>query len=174
MNTITPQNDYHDHRDISPMLAWLSGAFADLEYQGQCAVDHYWTRLREGRVGRYKNDLGTVGLRLRRRSNGAFSLEWYLMTYLGKTKRPIAGEYIRKGRSHKYNLDPLLKHQPEWLKIIVRDVEEILCEIRRRQAMLIKLRNPLATYVRELEGKKVYGSSVVQNYRATSNGGSNV
>jgi MobI protein len=171
MKNFAESNGYQDHRDVTPIIEWVSGAFADLEYQGQSVVDLYWKRLKEGRNGRYRHELGTIGLRIRRRSNGAFSLQWYHMAYLGNTKRSIEGTYIRKGRSHQYNLDQVLKNQPEWLKVIVREIEAVLSEIRRRQAILMKLRNPLATYIREVEGKRVYASMMLEKYRDGALGG---
>ena len=171
MNKFADSNGYRDHRDITPIIEWISGAFADLEYQGQSMVDLYWKRLREGRVGRYRNELGTVGLRMRRRANGAFSIQWYHMAYLGNSRRSIEGTYIRKGRSHQYNLDSVLKNQPEWVKVIVREIEAVLSEIRKRQALLMKFRNPLAAYLREVEGQRVFASTMLENYRSASLGG---
>ena len=154
------------HRNTDPLIQWISEAFADLEILGQVVVDHYWFLLREGRKGRKYQDMGGIGLRLRRRTNGSFSMEWYHLGYLGKTKKSVEGAYIRKGRSASYSVEPFLRKQPEWLKDIVREVESVLMVIRERQAHLIALRSKTATYVRTLEGNKTYGSDLLKAFRS--------
>ena len=154
------------HRNTDPLVQWLSEAFTDLEILGQVVVDHYWFLLREGRKGRKTGDMGGIGLRLRRRTNGSFSMEWYHMAYLGKTKRSIEGAYIRKGRSSAYSVELFLRKEPEWVKEIVREVESVLIEIRERQAILIQLRTKAATYVRSLEGNNASGGSLLKSFRS--------
>lgn len=154
------------HRNTDPLVQWLSEAFTDLEILGQVVVDHYWYLLREGRKGRKYQDMGGIGLRLRRRTNGSFSMEWYHMGYLGKTKKSVEGAYIRKGRSPGYSVETFLRKEPEWLKEIVREVESVLMVIRERQAILIQLRSKSASYVRTLEGNKTYGSDLLKTFRS--------
>jgi hypothetical protein len=159
-----------DHKDPTVTVVWLSGAFEDLESLGQEVVDRYWQLLREARKGRAHQNIGSIGLRLRRRTNGAFSLEWYHMAYLGNTKRSIEGAYIRKGRAHHYSVDVFLRKEPDWLKVIVRDVEEALAIIRERQAFLIKMRSNLASYIGAIEGTKTCGSAMLETFRSRQQG----
>ena len=142
--------DFSDHSNTEPLIAWLSGAYADLQAQAQALVDDYWHRLREGQKGRRSNDRGNLGLRLRARPNGGFSLEWYRMGQLRVLGRDISADYIRKGQSHQYSRASLLKGQPTWLTPIVLEVEEVLSEIRKKAAWLGKIRLLVIHYRREL------------------------
>lgn len=139
-----------DHTDIQPMIAWLSGAYADLQVQAQALVDDYWRRMKEAQKGRTGIDRGSLGLRLRARDNGAFSLEWYRMGHLRKSGRDISAEYIRRGRGPGYCKQTLLRGQPAWLENIVSDVEDALVEYRRHNAMIGKIRFAVVQYERKL------------------------
>ena len=156
---------YCNHRDTSHLVAWLSGSFADLEYEGQAIVDDYWQRFSSGRKGRKHSEQGSLGLRLRARDSGAFSLEWYELGVLGKSRKPIAASHIRKGRTASYGMKALLNRQPSWVCEIVQEVEEVLAEIRKRQALLIKLRFAVRAYTAEVTGDRQTGTRMIAAYR---------
>ena len=143
-----------DHRDIQPMIAWLSGAYADLQVQAQALVDDYWRRMKEEQKGRTGIDRGSLGLRLRARDNGAFSLEWYRMGHLRRSGRDISAEYIRRGQGPGYCKQTLLRGQPAWIENIVSDVEDALVEYRRRNAMIGKIRFAVVQYERKVTENK--------------------
>ena len=64
---------------------------------------------------------GTLGLRLRSRESGAFSLEWYEMGALGRDRIPVAKRHIAKGPSSHYPLRQALRDQPAWLSPLVEE-----------------------------------------------------
>lgn len=132
------------------MIAWLSGAYADLQAQAQSVVDDYWRRLQLGQIGRKGLDRGNLGLRLRSRENGAFSLEWYRMGHLRRAGRDVSAEYIRRGNHLGYARRFLLRGQPAWIEPIALETEEALIEIRRKIAMIGKIRFAVVQYERKV------------------------
>lgn len=150
-----------DHTDTDALVLWLSGSFADLETRAQGHVDEYWSRFKNGRTAKQPKERGSLGLRLRTRVNGSFSIEWYETTYLGKSSRSIAKNHIRKGRSHRYALKAIMASQPSWMIEIITETEDVLAEIRRRQALLVKIRQAVTNYAREVGGIKPRGLSDV-------------
>jgi hypothetical protein len=142
--------NFFDHADTQPMIAWLSGAYADLEGQAQAVVDDYWRRLQLGQLGRKGLDRGNLGLRLRSRENGAFSLEWYRMGHLRRSGRDVSAEYIRRGNQLGYARRLLLRGQPSWLEPIALETEEALVDIRRKIAMIGKIRFAVVQYERKV------------------------
>lgn len=143
--------NFLDHSDTQPLIAWLSGAYADLQAQSQSLVDDYWRRLRAGQAGRKGMDRASLGLRLRARENGAFSIEWYRMGRLRRSGRDITADYIRKGSGHRYPESSLLRNQPQWLGPIVRELEDSLCLCRQKNELLGKIRASVIHYQRNLE-----------------------
>jgi hypothetical protein len=95
--TASPSTTPADQAGTEPLFAWLSERFEALRSEGQVVVDDYWRRMRAGRSGRSGSRRVSLGVRLRSRENGAFSLEWYEMGVLGQTRKPIAKRHIAKG-----------------------------------------------------------------------------
>ena len=134
-----PQNTVPNH-----LCTWVAGHLDELQTEAKLIVDDYWQRLKQGRKGKRQAYRGSFGLRIRPRDTGAFSIEWYEMGALGGTKKPIAKRHIAKGRGHRYPLDKMLKGEPEWIVGLVGEVEDSLAEIRKRQALLVAIRDALA------------------------------
>lgn len=165
--TPSPSTTLADSAGTEPLFDWLSDCFEALRSEGQVVVDDYWRRLRAGRRGRSGTPRASLGLRLRSRDNGAFSLEWYEMGVMGRTRKPIARRHIAKGRSHRYSLRSLLRGQPEWLAGLVEETEDVLADIRKRQAVLIKLRGAAVAYRAEASGKALTGRDLLSGDRRT-------
>ena len=155
---------------IDAVYPWLSAQFDALRAEGQLVVDDYWNRLKAGRTGRKPYERGTLGLRLRSRDSGAFSIEWYEMGALGRERRPVAKRHIAKGQSHRYPIRQVLQGQPDWLSALVEETEEVLAELRKRQALLVKVRDALVAYQSEITGKTLAASDVLANFRKTHAG----
>lgn len=136
------------------MIAWLSGAYADLQAHSQALVDEYWHRLKEGQKGRKGRDRATLGLRLRPRENGSFSIEWYRMGHLRREGRDITADYIRKGYGHRYSETFLLRDQPLWVEPLVVEFEELLSACRHKTEMLGKIRASVVHYQRNIHPKE--------------------
>lgn len=141
-----------DHTDTEALVVWLSGSFADLEGKAQRVVDDYWLNFKEGRRSRRTRERGSLGLRVRSRMNGSFTVEWYETSYLGKTGRPIAVTHYRKGRNNGYPVRTLIAGQPVWMSEMITNTESALTDIRRRQALLVKIRQAVTTYANEVGG----------------------
>jgi hypothetical protein len=163
--TASPSTTPADPAGTEPLFAWLSERFEALRSEGQVVVDDYWRRMRAGRSGRTGSRRVSLGVRLRSRENGAFSLEWYEMGVLGQTRKPIAKRYIAKGRSHRYSLRSLLRGQPEWLAGLVEETEDVLADLRKRQMLLMKIRDAVVAYVGEEQGKALSGTELLGAYR---------
>ena len=148
----------------SHVCKWVAERLNELQAEAKLIVDDYWHRLKQGRRGRRQADRGRFGVRLRPRDTGAFSIEWYEMGALGGTKKPIAKRHIAKGRGHRYPLDKMLKGEPEWIVGLVGEVEDSLAEIRKRQALLVAIRDALAAYESEVTGKTVTAAMVVSRH----------
>jgi len=161
-----PQNTVPGH-----LCKWVAERLDELQTEAKLIVDDYWHRLKQGRKGRRQADRGRFGVRLRPRDTGAFSVEWYEMGALGGTKKPIAKRHIAKGRGHCYPLDKMLKGEPEWIVELVREVEDSLAEIRKRQALLVAIRDALAAYESEVTGKTVTAAMVVNRHLQDNPGG---
>jgi len=139
--------------------------FDGLQAEGQVVVDDYWNRLKAGRTGRKPYERGTLGLRLRSRDSGAFSIEWYEMGALGRERKPVAKRHIAKGQSHRYPLRQLLQGQPDWLSPLVEETEDVLAELRKRQGLLIKIRDAVVAYESEITGKALTATGILSGYR---------
>ena len=142
-----------DHADTQALFNWVTGSFLELESMAQSQVDGYWEQLRAGRIGRKLKERGTLGLRLRSRANGSFSVEWYECGFLGNSNKPIARKHIRKGKNNRYPIKSLMQGQPEWLLSIVSETEFLLAEIRKRQALLVNIRDAGTIYAKAVEGR---------------------
>lgn len=150
---------------IETVYPWLSAQFDALRAEGQLVVDDYWNRLKAGRTGRKPYERGTLGLRLRSRDSGAFSIEWYEMGSLGRDRKPVAKRHIAKGNSHRYPVRQVLRGQPDWLSSLVEETEDVLTELRKRQALLVKVRDALVAYQSEITGKTLAATDVLANFR---------
>jgi MobI protein len=139
-----------DHTDTQILLAWIAGSFLDLESRAQDQVDSYWEDLKSGRDGRKPKDRGNLGLRLRSRANGSFSVEWYKCGFLGNSNRSIARGHIRKGRNNRYPMRSVMNGQPDWLISLISETEDVLSEIRKRQALLVRIRNAASLYTKHV------------------------
>lgn len=157
--------NFFEHTDIQPLIAWLSCAFADLQAQTQAMVDDYWRRLDDGQKGRKGLDRATLGLRIRARENGSFSIEWYRMGHLRRSRRDVTADYIRKGFGYRYSEASLLRNQPQWLHPIVRELEDSLSVCRQRNALLGKMRLSVVHYQRSIQPNPLSRSKL---YRAVS------
>ena len=143
-----PKNEDWDMR-----CKWVAERFDELQTEAKLIVDDYWHRLKQGRKGKRQADRGSFGLRIRPRDTGAFSVEWYEMGALGGTRKPIAKRHIAKGRGHRYPLEKMLRDEADWIVGLVGEVEDSLVEIRKRQALLVAIRDALAAYESEVTGK---------------------
>jgi len=150
---------------IETVYPWLSAQFDALQAEGQLVVDDYWNRLKAGRMGKKPYERGTLGLRLRSRDSGAFSIEWYEMGSLGRDRKPVAKRHIAKGQSHRYPLRQVLQGQPDWLSPLVEETEDVLAELRKRQALLIKIRDAVVAYESEITGKALTATGILSGYR---------
>jgi hypothetical protein len=167
MTKHTPRRTEEKTSDLGTetLYPWLSAQFDALRAEGQLVVDDYWSRLKSGRIGKKPYERGTLGLRLRSRDSGAFSLEWYEMGALGRTRKPVAKRHIAKGQSHRYSLRQVLRGQPEWLSPLVEETEEVLADLRKRQALLMKIRDAVVAYESEITGKTLTATGLLSNYR---------
>ncbi len=150
---------------LETVYPWLSTQFDALQAEGQLVVDDYWNRLKAGRVNKKPYERGTLGLRLRSRDSGAFSIEWYEMGALGRERKPVAKRHIAKGQSHRYPIRQLLQGQPDWLSALVEETEDVLAELRKRQALLMKIRDAVVVYESEITGKALTATGVLAGYR---------
>lgn len=150
--------NFCDHKDTQPVIVWLSGAYSDLQVQAQALVDDYWRRMKELQKGRKGSDRSSLGLRLRARENGAFSLEWYRTGPYRLSGRDISAEYIRRGQSLSYCRQALLRGQPSWVEPLVDDFEPALAEFRLRIAMVGKIRFAVVQYEKKLAEHLLKGS----------------
>lgn len=150
---------------LETVYPWLSAQFDALQAEGQLVVDDYWNRLKAGRTGRKPYERGTLGLRLRSRDSGAFSIEWYEMGSLGRDRKPVAKRHIAKGQSHRYPLRQVLQGQPDWLSALVEETEDVLAELRKRQALLMKIRDAVVAYESEITGNALTATGVLAGYR---------
>ena len=148
------------------LIDWLSECFADLAEAGQITVEAYWQELRTlGRHQPYYQKV-TLGVRLRLRPNGNFSLEWFLMTRPGTTPRPVTTLHVPKGRQHThYPVKRLMRRQPPCLWPLVEKTEAALGEIRLRQARLVRLRDALGDYLKLDGGPSITGGRLIEAYR---------
>jgi hypothetical protein len=144
-----------------PVCEWVATRLNDLQTEAKLLVDDYWARLKQGRAGQKRYARGKLGVRLRARDTGAFSIEWYEMGVLGGTGRSIARKQLNKGRAHRYALDQTLKSEPEWIANLVQEAEDAFAEIRKRQALLVDVRDALVAYESEVSGKAVTASMIV-------------
>lgn len=163
--TASPSTTPADLAGTEPLFTWLSEHFEALRSEGQVVVDDYWRRMRAGRSGRTGSRRVSLGVRLRSRENGAFSLEWYEMGVLGQTRKPIAKRHIAKGRSHRYSLRSLLRGQPEWLAGLVEETEDVLADLRKRQMLLMKIRDAVVAYASGISGQTLSGTGLLSGYR---------
>lgn len=167
MDNCLPQDDgLEAHDDPECLIAWLSETFSRLADEGSRIVDDYWRELRvlENHQPFYRR--ATLGLRLRLRDNGSFSLEWYGMGSLGKDRRPIARVHIAKSRTQTvYSLKSLMRRQPAWLSDLVESTESELGEIRLKQMRLIRIRDALGDYLRIEGGRNVTGGRLIEAFR---------
>ena len=90
---------------------------------------------------------------------------------LGGTRKPIAKRHIAKGRGHRYPLDKMLRDEAEWIVGLVCEVEDSLAEIRKRQALLVTIRDELAAYESDVTGKTVTAAMVVSRHLQDNSGG---
>jgi hypothetical protein len=155
----SPQNTVPSH-----LCEWVAERLNELQAEAKLLVDDYWHRLKQGRKGRSQPARGKLGVRLRPRDTGAFSIEWYEMGALGGTKKPIAKRHIAKGRGHRHPLDQTLRNEPEWVAELVNEAEDSFAEIRKRQALLVAIRDALAAYESEVTGKTVTAAMVVSRH----------
>ena len=158
-------SDIETPRDIDGIIVWLSTRFQQLEEEGREVVDEYWRLLRIIQKGRSFWPRMTLGLRIRTRANGTFSLEWYGMGVIGRDKRPVERIHIAKGRRHGYSIKSLLRRQPTWVAPLVLETETLLADIRCRLDQLIKIRDALGDYARKTGESKVTPSKLLENYR---------
>jgi len=145
----------------APVCKWVATRLNDLQTEAKLLVDDYWARLKQGRAGQKRYARGKLGVRLRARDTGAFSIEWYEMGVLGGTGRSIARKQLNKGRAHRYALDQTLKSEPEWIANLVQEAEDTFAEIRKRQALLVEIRDALVSYESKVSGKAVTASMIV-------------
>lgn len=158
----------HTPIEIQPLhlIEWLSNDFATLADEGALIVDRYWIGLRQLERGRLSYQRVTLGLRQRLRANGAFSLEWFLMGPLGKSKRQVARVHLSKARHQTgYSLKVLMRRQPPFLTDHVEAIEAELVQIRVRQERLIRLRDALGAYLKLDGGAAMTGSRLIEAYR---------
>lgn len=156
-----------EDKAIDPLLAWLTDHFHDLADEGQAIVNTYWKGLRALEDSKPYQARATLGLRMRLRENLAFSLEWYLMGTLGRSKKPVARAHISKGRNQDtYSLKALMRRQPVWLTDYVEDIETKLTHIRMRQSRLIRIRDALGDFVKMETGACPTGSQLMTQYLA--------
>ena len=161
-----PQNTVPSH-----LCEWVAERLNELQAEAKLIVDDYWQRFKQGRKGKRQADRGSFGVRIRPRDTGAFSIEWYEMGALGGTKQPIAKRHIAKGRGHRYPLEKMLRDEAEWIVGLVCEVEDSLAEIRKRQALLVAVRDALAAYESEVTGKTVTAAMVVNRHLPDHSGG---
>lgn len=166
----TPRSEWSDPtsaKTIDPLLAWMTDHFHDLADDGHDIVNRYWQGLRELENSRPYQPRATLGLRMRLRENLAFSLEWYLMGTLGRSKRPVARAHITKGRNQDtYSLKALMRRQPVWLTDFVNEIEMELTRIRMRQTRLIRIRDALGEFMKVEKGQSHTGSQLMTQYLA--------
>jgi hypothetical protein len=147
----------------SPVCAWLAASLRELQDEAKLLVDDYWRRLKEGRTHQKRYAQGSVGVRLRARDTGGFSIEWYEMGRLGGSGRFVAKKQFSKGRrSHRYALDQALKSEPDWVAELVRETEEVFADIRKRQALLVRIRDSLIAYESEASGQTVTAEAIIR------------
>jgi hypothetical protein len=144
-----------------PVCEWVATRLNHLQTEAKLLVDDYWVRLKQGRSGQKRYARGKLGVRLRARDTGAFSIEWYEMGVLGGTGRSIARKQLNKGRAHRYALDQPLKSEPEWIANLVQEAEDAFAEIRKRQALLVEIRDALVAYESEISGSPVTAAMIV-------------
>ncbi len=146
----------------SSVCAWLATSLRELQDEARLLVDDYWRRLKEGRTHQKRYAQGNIGVRLRARDTGGFSIEWYEMGRLGGSGRSVAKKQFSKGRrSHCYALDQALKNEPEWVAELVRETEEVFTDIRKRQALLVRIRDSLIAYESETSGQMVTAEAII-------------
>lgn len=143
--------------------SWVAAALLDLQTETQVLVDDYWARLKDGRKIRKLNEQGSIGLRSRPRDTGGFSIEWYEMGVIkpGGLTKFVAKKQYAKGRGFRYSLEKPLAKQPDWVSDLVRELEDEFERIRKRQAMLIKIRDCLITYHIETTGERTSASKFI-------------
>ena len=161
-----------DYMDTTAVVGWLSAGFSGLEFEGQIVVDEYWKRFKAMQKGRSASQRASLGVRVRTRRNGAFSLEWYVMGVIGKNRKPVEKQHIPKGQANRYSIDLLLAAQPNWIGRLVEETEELLAEIRLRQSLLIDIRNSVGAYTAEFSGQRQTGSQLLEHFRLTQQAGS--
>jgi hypothetical protein len=166
-HTAKPGRKRLSTQGIETVYSWLAAQFDALQAEGQLVVDDYWSRLKAGRAGKKPYERGTLGLRLRSRDSGAFSIEWYEMGALGRDRKPVAKRHIAKGQSHRYPLRQVLQGQPHWLTPLVEETEDVLAELRKRQALLMKVRDALVAYESEITGTSLTATAVLGGYRSS-------
>jgi len=148
--------------------AWIGGSLASLQTEAQVLVDDYWAQLKNKRAGKKAYEIGRIGVRLRSRETGSFSIEWFRMGKLGNGKG-IATRGFRKGRAHMYSVDHMLTREPEWLGDLVRSSEQVFSEIRKKQMLLAEIRNALAEYASHVSGKPVTAAMLVGEFLPAGN-----
>lgn len=147
---------------------WIGESLAALQAEAQILVDDYWAQLKDKRTGKKAYEIGKIGVRLRPRETGSFSIEWFRMGKLGNGKG-IATRGFRKGRAHMYPVDQMLTHEPEWLGELVRSSEQVFSEIRKKQMLLAEIRNALAEYASHVSGKPVTAAMLVGEFLPAGN-----
>ena len=151
--------------DLDEVIDWLSRRFHQLEDEGREVVDEYWRLLRVIQKGRSFWPRMTLGLRIRTRTNGTFSLEWYGMGVMGRDQRPIERLHITKGRRHTYSIKALMRRQPTWVGPLVLETEPLLADIRCRLDQLVKIRDTVGDYAKKTGESGVSPSKLLENHR---------
>ncbi|MBP1151348.1 MULTISPECIES: conjugative transfer protein MobI(A/C) [unclassified Methylocaldum] len=147
-----------------PAYVWLAERFDALRREAKFLVDDYWARLKDGRVGQKLHARGSLGVRLKTRDTGAFSIEWYEMGVmrLDGQRRSIARKTYARGRSYQYPLDRMLNGEPEWVAELVTEVETAFAEIRKQMDLLIGIRDALVAYDKQVRGARFTAMEAMQ------------
>ena len=94
------------------------------------------------------------------------------MGALGRDRIPVAKRHIAKGPSPHYPLRQVLRGQPAWLCPLVEETEAVLALIRKRQGMVMIVRDAMARYASELAGKPVAATGLLwRSERSDANTG---
>ena len=147
-----------------PTYVWLAERLDKLRTEAQFLVNDYWARLKAGREGQKPHARGSLGVRLKPRETGAFSIEWYEMGVIRVhgQQRSIARKTYARGRSYEYPLKKMLNGEPEWVANLVTEVEKAFAEIRKQMALLINIRDALVAYDKEVRGTRFTAMEAMQ------------
>lgn len=153
------------------IYAWLAERFDALNREAKFLVDDYWARLKEGRAGKKLYARGSLGVRLKTRETGAFTVEWYEMGILrvDGQRRSIARKTYARGRSYKYPLERMLGGEPEWVAELVTEVENAFADIRRQVDLLIGIRDAVVAYDKLTRGARFTALDAMQAARQKLN-----